>query len=80
MPAFGGKDILIRPYINGAPTTLTGLRTKSIKVNNELVDITNSDSPNRWRELLAGVGMRSMSISGQGVFMILLISPPCKLF
>ena len=67
MPAFGAKDILIRPYVSGSPTTLTGLRTKQIKINNDIVDVTNADSSNRWRELLAGVGTRSMEVTGSGV-------------
>src|SRR5690606_23623848 len=32
------------------------------------VDVTDSDSAGRWRELLAGVGARSAVVSGQGVF------------
>lgn len=67
MPAFGAKDILIRPYVSGAPVTLTGLRTKEIKINNETVDVTNADSPDRWRELLTGVGTRSVEVAGSGV-------------
>src|SRR5436305_1506346 len=67
MPAFGAKDILVRPYVGGVPTTLTGLRTKQIKINNDLVDVTNADSVNQWRELLAGVGLRSMEVTGSGV-------------
>ncbi len=67
MPAFGAKDILIRPYVGDAPTTLTGLRTKQIKINNETVDVTNADSADRWRELLTGVGTRSVEVTGSGV-------------
>jgi len=32
------------------------------------VDITNADSSNMWRELLANAGVRSASVSGSGVF------------
>jgi TP901-1 family phage major tail protein len=67
MPAFGAKDILIRPYVGDEPTTLTGLRTKEIKINNETVDVTNADSADRWRELLTGVGTRSVEVTGSGV-------------
>ncbi|MBV8565236.1 MAG: phage major tail protein, TP901-1 family [Methylobacteriaceae bacterium] len=67
MAAFGAKDILVRPYVGGVPTTLTGLRTKQIKINNEAVDVTNADSIERWRELLTGVGTRSVEVTGSGV-------------
>jgi TP901-1 family phage major tail protein len=32
------------------------------------VDVTNNDSANQWRELLAGGGVASAQISGSGVF------------
>ena len=36
--------------------------------NAETVDVTSLESEGRWRELLAGAGVRSASISGSGVF------------
>lgn len=45
-----------------------GLRTKSISLNAEGVDVTNSDSAGRWRQYLDGCGVRSASISGEGPF------------
>lgn len=66
----GGKDILVK-FKNdaGSPAfvTLAGLRTKEISMNAELVDITNSDSVNQCREILDGIGVRSLSVSGAGV-------------
>jgi TP901-1 family phage major tail protein len=32
------------------------------------VDVTNADSAGRWRELLAGAGVRRAALSGAGVF------------
>jgi TP901-1 family phage major tail protein len=52
----------------GTYRVVSGLRTKSIAINSELVDITNSDSAGRWRHGLDGCGVRSASISGEGVF------------
>lgn len=49
-------------YIN-----VGGLRTKSIKINNEPVDVTNSDS-NGFRKLLEGAGVNSIEVSGSGTF------------
>lgn len=68
--AQAGKDLLIKVKNDaGSPTlvAMVGLRTKSIKFNAEIVDITNSDSTNSFRELLGGVGVKSMSTSGAGV-------------
>lgn len=44
------------------------MRTRQIALNTESVDITNADSAGRWRELLAGGGVRKASITGAGVF------------
>ena len=48
-------------------TTVGGLRSTSISLNQETVDITNKDSANA-REMLADAGVESVSISGSGVF------------
>lgn len=70
MPAQPGKNILLQ--VNTTGTTFVdaaGLRTKSIRLNKEVVDITNSDSAGRWREHLAGATVKSLSIQGSGVFL-----------
>src|SRR5690606_13539475 len=36
--------------------------------NGEAVDVTDSDSVNQMRELLDGGGVKSMTISGSGIF------------
>ena len=38
-----------------------------MSVNGDLVAITNKDSGG-WRELLSGAGVRSVSVSGSGIF------------
>lgn len=48
-------------------TTVGGLRSTSISHSEEAVDVTNKDSSG-YRELLAGGGVQSVSISGSGVF------------
>ncbi|MDZ7824504.1 MAG: phage major tail protein, TP901-1 family [Ahrensia sp.] len=69
MPKQAGRSVLVRVDLTGAGlfTTIGGAQTKSLTINNEQVDVTNSDS-NQWRELLAGAGVRSISISLKGVF------------
>lgn len=70
MVAQRGKDLLIKVDMtgSGAFTTMAGLRATRITFNAETVDVTNLQSSGGWRELLAGTGVRSASISGSGVF------------
>lgn len=71
MAAQKGKDILLK-IGDGAETevftTVAGLRARTISLNARSVDATDSDSAGRWRELLAGAGVRQASVSGAGVF------------
>ncbi len=71
MAAQKGKDLLIKIDMTGSGTFLTfaGLRATRISFNAETVDVTNMVSAGGWRELLAGTGVRSASISGSGVFL-----------
>ncbi len=47
--------------------TVAGLRTTQLSVNGEAVNVTTKDSGG-WRELLAGAGVRSVSVSAAGIF------------
>jgi TP901-1 family phage major tail protein len=69
MPAHKGKDLLIK-IDDGAQgfVTVAGLRTRQLAFNTETVDVTHAESVGRWRELLAGVGVRRAGITGSGVF------------
>jgi len=70
MAAEKGLSFLIK-HGDGAGTevftTVAAMRSTSLTINSETVDITNKDSSG-MRELLAGAGVRSMSLSGSGVF------------
>ncbi len=70
MAAQTGKDLLIKVDMDGARSfeTMAGLRATRISFNAEQVDVTSLESAGGWRELLAGAGMKSASISGSGVF------------
>jgi TP901-1 family phage major tail protein len=70
MGAQNGKDLLIKMDLTGDGqfATVAGLRATRISFNAESVDVTSLESQGGWRELLAGAGMRSAQISGQGVF------------
>jgi TP901-1 family phage major tail protein len=53
---------------DGQFVTIAGLRATRISFNAETVDVTSLESQGGWRELLAGAGVRSATISGSGVF------------
>lgn len=65
-----GRNLLIKVSDDTSPgnfTTLGGMRSKTMTINNETVDITDSDCA-PWRVLLADAGLRSISLSGSGIF------------
>jgi TP901-1 family phage major tail protein len=70
MSAQRGKDLLIKIGDGGAPesfATVAGLRATTLAFNAQAIDVTNSDSAQEWRELLAS-GVKSATITGSGVF------------
>lgn len=65
-----GSAFLLKVGNGAAPVvyqTVAGLRTTQLSVNGEMVAITSKESGG-WRELLSGAGVRSVSVSGAGVF------------
>jgi TP901-1 family phage major tail protein len=68
MGAQKGKDLLVKIDSGSGFVTVAGLRSRRIAFNAELVDITHAESADRWRELLAGAGVKRASISGRGLF------------
>lgn len=70
MAAQAGRDLLLKCDATGSGgfVTMAGLKARRIALNAGSVDITDGDSFGRWRELLAGAGTRSASVSGGGVF------------
>ena len=68
MAAQKGLDMLLKINTSGSTyATVGGLRSTSITLNDESVDITNKDSQGS-RTMLAGGGVSSVSISASGVF------------
>jgi TP901-1 family phage major tail protein len=68
MPAQKGRDLLLKMDQGGSFTTVAGLRATTLSFNAETVDATTQDSAGAWRELLAGAGLKSASVRGQGLF------------
>lgn len=70
MAAQKGRDLLLKLDHDGDGgfSSVAGLRSKQISFNAQTVDITHADSSGQWRELLAGAGVRSASITGAGLF------------
>lgn len=70
MPAEKGRELVVK-IGDGATsetfTTIGGMRTNNISINGETVDVTDKDSAG-WRELLENAGVKSVSMSGSGVF------------
>lgn len=68
MGAQKGKDLLLKIHDGTAYVTVAGLRSRKIAFNAEVVDVTHAESIDRWRELLAGAGVKRASLSGRGLF------------
>jgi TP901-1 family phage major tail protein len=68
MPAQPGRNLLLKIDSGSGFTTIAGLRARRIAFNAQAVDSTDAESAGRWRELLAGAGIRRASISGSGIF------------
>jgi len=70
MAAQKGSSLLVKIGDGASPeafTTIGGLRSTSISLNDEAVDVTTMDSSNA-RTLLANGGIQTITISGSGVF------------
>jgi len=63
-----GKDLLLKIDDGEGFVTVAGLRTKTLSFNAQSVDITHADSAGRWRELLAGAGVKRASLAASGIF------------
>ena len=70
MTAQKGKDLLLKVDSDGGGTFVTvgGLRARSLAFNAATVDATDQESAGRWRELLAGAGLKTARLSGSGIF------------
>jgi TP901-1 family phage major tail protein len=70
MAAQKGRDLLLKVDATGGGSyqTVAGLRASTLSFNAESVDSTSQESIGAWRELLAGAGLKSAALRGQGIF------------
>jgi TP901-1 family phage major tail protein len=76
MAAQKGSSFLLKDNSGGSAVVIGGLRSTSMTINGEIVDITAKDSAtftgssghDIGRALGANMGIRSMSVSASGVF------------
>jgi TP901-1 family phage major tail protein len=62
-----GSAFLLKVNEAGTFSTVAGLRTTGLTINNEPINVTHKGSGG-WRELLSGGGVRSVSLSAAGIF------------
>jgi TP901-1 family phage major tail protein len=66
---WAGKDCLLKLSDEAASpvfTTIAALKTTSLSINNETIDVTTKDNM-PWRTLIEG-GIRSMELSASGIW------------
>lgn len=68
MAQTAGRNLVIKRSTDGGTTynAIASVRSKSITINNEPIDVTTDDS-SAWRTLLAEPGSRSIDISVSGI-------------
>ncbi len=70
MTAQKGKDLLLKVDSDGEGTfmAVAGLRARTLAFNAATVDVTDTESVGRWRELLDGAGVKTARITVSGIF------------
>ena len=71
MTIAAGRDLLLNLGDGAEPqhfVPVAGLRTRTLSLNARTIDVTHAESAGGWRELLEGVGLKTCTISGAGVF------------
>lgn len=67
-----GSDMLLKVDMSLTATpsyvTLAGMTSKKLTLKSGTAEVTNQDSPNKFRELLANAAIREVSLSASGKF------------
>lgn len=71
MAYYKATEVLLKVDVSTSSTpqweSIGAIQTKNIDFKQDGAEVTNFDSAGRWREMLAGTGAKSISISGSGV-------------
>lgn len=67
MAAQHGKNFLLKLGSAASGTTIAAMRTTRFAINSEMIDATNKSSVDLMRELIAGGGVKSVSVTAEGV-------------
>lgn len=62
-----GRTLLLRDGGLISSPVIAAMRSTSFRINGQTVDVTDRDSPSQHRELLAGAGATSVTISAAGL-------------
>lgn len=62
-----GRTLLLKDGLLVSSTAIAAMRTTSFRIQGDSVDVTDKESPNQHRELLAGAGVTAVSISAAGL-------------
>jgi len=68
-----GRDVLIAIGDGGEPElffAVAGIRARTIALSSRLVDATTAQSPQAWRELIAGAATKRIEVAGSGMFWV----------
>ena len=65
--AKSGRTLLIRDGSLSSSAIIAAMRTTGFRIDGQTVDVTDKDSPGQHRELLAGAGVSSLSVSAGGL-------------
>ncbi len=62
-----GRSLLLYDGTGGGATLIAAMRTTSFTIQGAAVDVTDKSSSNQYRELLAGAGVVSVTVSAKGI-------------
>lgn len=62
-----GRTLLLADGVGVGATTIAAMRTTSFTIQGQAVDVTDKSSSGQYRELLAGAGTVSVSVSARGL-------------
>lgn len=66
-----GRDVVVRIGDGGSPeafAVVAGIRARTIALSTRLMEATTSQSPQAWRELIAGAAAKRIEVAGSGAF------------